>query len=81
MDLEELQNKILSLEQEKQTLATEKENLMKEQENWKLEKMKLLEHNQKLFLKVTGEVKQEAPEKKASAIDLAKTLFLKGGNK
>ena len=64
LTLEQLQEQLLTLQNELQTVKADKENLNTELKKKEEREKELLEHNQKLFLRVTS--KQEEKEEETN---------------
>lgn len=82
MTLEELQAKVLELEEQNKLITEERDNLKKSSEDLNKRITDLQEHNQKLFLKLTKEEPQKEEEKESikSLEDVAIDI-MKGDNK
>lgn len=62
MTLEELQNQMLQMQEQLETLKGENENLKNTVNEKTKREQELLEHNQKLFLRVTSKKEEETEE-------------------
>lgn len=62
MTLEEMQNQMLQMQEQLETLKGENENLKNTVNEKTKREQELLEHNQKLFLRVTSKKEEETEE-------------------
>jgi len=64
MTLEELQNELIELKEQLETFKTENETLKNNLTEKEQREKELMEHNQKLFLRVTSKKEEEETEEK-----------------
>ena len=62
MSLEELQNELIELKEQLETFKTENETLKNKLAEKEEREKELMEHNQKLFLRVTSKKEEETEE-------------------
>jgi len=64
MSLEELQNELIELKEQLETFKTENDTLKNNLTEKEQREKELMEHNQKLFLRVTSKKEEEETEEK-----------------
>ena len=64
MEMEELQEQIIKMQEQLETFKTENETLKNKLTEKEEREKELMEHNQKLFLRVTSKKEEETEERK-----------------
>jgi len=75
MTLEELQEQIIKMQEELQTYKTENETLKNKLSEKEEREKELMEHNQKLFLRVTSKKEEETEEKEEIPFCIDKEIY------
>lgn len=75
MTLEEMQEQIIKMQEELQTYKTENETLKNKLTEKEQREKELMEHNQKLFLRVTSKKEEETEEKEEIPFCIDKDIY------
>ena len=75
MTLEEMQEQIIKMQEELQTYKTENETLKNKLTEKEEREKELMEHNQKLFLRVTSKKEEETEEKEEIPFCIDKEIY------
>ena len=75
MSLEELQNELIELKEQLETFKIENETLKNKLTEKEQREKELMEHNQKLFLRVTSKKEEETEEEEEIPFCIDKSIY------